>query len=502
MSVSNFHRYRLGLSDQRAFKTCVLNTCLGLALFALGGCAQIPSLGVTPAIKPVTSMASEKSFAAPSVAWPGDHWWEAYRDPQLSALVDEALRDSPNLELAQARLRMAGAAVQGANAPLLPTVSANASVAETKQSYNYLMPRAAVPQGWNDYGQATLNLNWELDFWGKNHSALAAAISEQRAAEAEVAQTRLILSTSVASAYAELVHLYAVRDSADASLTLRTETVALFRQRYENGMENLASVRQVEARMAASEAELLGVDERIALLKNGIASLLGAGPDRGLAINRPTARFSGGAGLPSNLSLELLGRRPDIVAAKLRTEAAAKRIDQQKAGFYPSVNLMAFVGGQSLDIGKLAKSGSGIGSISPAISLPIFNTQGLQAQLRGARADYDASVAIYNATLSNALREVADAATSRKALDGELAATRATVAAAVNAYDIVDQRYRGALATYLDVLTAEDALISAERALADVETRAVVLDVAMVRALGGGYQNQEKTLSAKLEINQ
>ncbi len=161
---------------------------------------------------------------------------------------------------------------------------------------------------------------------------------------------------------------------------------------------------------------------------------------------------------------------------------------------------MAFVGLQSLGIDKLTKSGSGIGSVGPAISLPIFNTQGLQAQLRGARAEYDASVSIYNATLSNALREVADAATSRKALDGELAASRAAVAAAVDAYDIVDKRYKGALATYLDVLSAEDTLVSAQRSLADVETRAVVLNVALVRALGGGYQNPEKQSSGKLGI--
>ncbi|HWW05120.1 efflux transporter outer membrane subunit [Collimonas sp.] len=495
VNFSRSSRSSRSLTGRRVF-----NACLAVSLLAMGGCAQIPELGVAPTLKPVEQLASAKSFSSAPVTWPGDHWWEAYGDPQLNALVEEALRGSPNLELAQARLRTAEAAVQGAGAPLMPEVTANASLAEAKQSYNYLMPKAAVPQGGKDYGQATLNLSWELDFWGKNRSALAGAISEQRAAEAEVAQTRLILSTSVASAYAELVHLFAVRDTAEASLTLRTKTVALFHQRNENGLENLASVRQVEARQAAAQAELLGVDERIALLRNGMAALLGDGPDRGLAIIRPTVQFTGGAGLPSNLSLELLGRRPDIVAARLRTEAAAKRIDQQKAGFYPSINLMAFVGVQSLGIDKMIKSGSGIGSVGPAISLPIFNTQGLQAQLRGARAEYDASVSIYNATLSNALREVADAATSRKALDGELAASRAAVAAAVDAYDIVDKRYKGALATYLDVLSAEDALVSAQRSLADVETRAVVLNVALVRALGGGYQNPEKQSSGKLGI--
>lgn len=162
---------------------------------------------------------------------------------------------------------------------------------------------------------------------------------------------------------------------------------------------------------------------------------------------------------------------------------------------------MAFVGYQSLDINKMSKSGSDFGGVGPAISLPIFNTQRLQGQLRGARAEYDASVAVYNATLSNALREVADAATSRRSLDGELNATKAAVAAAEDAYNIVNQRYKGALATYLDVLSAEDALVSTRRALADLETRAVELDVSMVRALGGGYQSTDNQSGTTPDVN-
>ena len=461
-------------------------------LLGLAGCAPMPADNVPATMKNMDQLASTRLFAVPAAQWPKNNWWTAYGDSQLDALIDEALRDSPNLAIAQARLRQSAAFTQMAGAPLTPEVTGNASFNQAKQSYNYLMPRQAVPSGWKDYGLATLNLSWELDFWGKNRSALAAALSEQQAAQAEVAQTRLILSASVASAYAELLHLFTVRDSADSALALRTKTVGLFRQRHKFGLETLASVRQVEAKQAAAEAELLAIDEGIALQKNAIAALLGAGPDRGLAITRPTVRFVGTTGLPANLALELLGRRPDIVAARLRTEAAAKRIDQQKAGFYPSINLMAFVGLQSLGIDKLTKSGSDIGSFGPAISLPIFNTERLQGQLRGARAEYDAAVSIYNATLSNALHEAADAVTSRKAIGGELAASRAAVAAASEAHEIVSRRYAGQLATYLDVLSAEDALISARRALADIETRALVLDVALIRALGGGFQGPER----------
>jgi len=465
---------------------------LATSLLALAGCAAIPDLGPEPKPKSVEQLKSDQSLAAPVVGWPGDHWWQGYGDPQLNELVETALRDSPNLAIAQARLSMAGAMLQASKAPLAPEVTGTAAFTEEKQSYNYLMPRMAVPQGWNDYGRATLNLDWELDFWGKNRAAVKAATSEQQAAEAELAQARLIISTSVAASYAELVHLYSLHDSAEAALAIRTKTVELFRDRYQNGLENLASVRQVEAKQAAADADLQFVEERIALQKNGIASLIGAGPDRGLDIARPTARIEDAIALPERLTLELIGRRPDITAARLRTEAAAKRIDQQKAGFYPSVNLMAFVGYQSLGIDNLTRSGSDMGAIGPAISLPIFNTNRLQGQLRGARAEYDASVASYNGTLANALREVADAVTSRKALDGELQAAKTAVAAARESHSLISRRYRGELSSYLDVLVAEDARIAAERAEADVETRALVLNVALVRALGGGYQAERE----------
>jgi NodT family efflux transporter outer membrane factor (OMF) lipoprotein len=465
----------------------IVKAMLAASLLATAGCAQLPHMDSPPVVKKVEQLGSSNSFAAPGAAWPGDGWWRAYGDAQLDALIEEALRGSPDLDLAQARLHAAMAQVQGAHATRIPEVTGTASFTEQKQSYNNLIPQQALPQGWNDYGLATVNLAWELDFWGKNRAALAAAVSEQRAAEVEVAEARLIISTSVASAYAGLVHLYTLRDNAAQTLDLRTKTVALFRQRHDFGLETLASVREVEARQAGAQADLLAIDERIGLQRNAIAALLGAGPDRGLAITRPIAQFPGSQGLPQNLALELLGRRPDIVAARSRTEAAARRIDQAKAGFYPSVNLIGFAGLQSLGIDNLIKSGSAVGSIGPAISLPIFNTERLQGQLRGAHAEYEAAVATYNATLSNALREVADAATSRRSLDGELAASRAAVAAAAEAHQIISRRYQGALATYLDVLTAEDQLISAQRADAELETRALILDVELVRALGGGF---------------
>jgi len=465
-------------------------------LVSAGGCAQLPRLGPRPALKTVQELHSASSFSAPASAWPGDNWWRAYGDPQLDTLIGDSLKDSPNLAIAQARMHAAAAAVQGASATQLPEITGEAEFTEGKQSYNYLIPRQALPRGWHDYGQATLDLSWELDFWGKNRAALAAAVSERKAAEVEVAQTRLILSTSVASAYAELAHLYALRDFADQTLTLRAKTTDLFRQRQASGLETVASVRQAEARQAAAKGEVLTIEEDIGLQKNALAALLGAGPDRALAIRRPTARFAPAQGLPPSLALNLLGRRPDIVAARLQVEAAAQRIKEKKAGFYPSVNLVAFAGVESLGISNLTQSGSDLASAGPAISLPIFNTRRLQGALRGARAEYDGAVANYNATLTNALREVADAETSRKSLTAELDTSAAGVTAAQDAYQAVNKRYQGGLATYLDVLVAQDALISAERNQAELKTRALSLDIDLAGALGGGFSSQGQQVLA------
>jgi NodT family efflux transporter outer membrane factor (OMF) lipoprotein len=175
------------------------------------------------------------------------------------------------------------------------------------------------------------------------------------------------------------------------------------------------------------------------------------------------------------------------VAARLRAEAAGKRIDQAQAAFYPNVNLVAFVGLQSLGLDALTRNGSDIGSIGPAVSLPIFDGGRLRGQLRGADADYAQAVADYDRAVVQALQDVADAATSQRALGGQLARTGEAVDAAREAWRIQNNRYEGGLSTYLDVLSAEDTLLSNLRTQSDLQSRAFTLDVALVRALGGGY---------------
>jgi NodT family efflux transporter outer membrane factor (OMF) lipoprotein len=453
----------------------------------LAACAGLPPREPGPQPKAIAQLASVQSFDAPAAAWPDAAWWQAYGDPQLDALIAEALAGSPDIATAEARLRRARAQVESADAARAPQVSANASVSEQKQSYNYLSPRTVTPQGWNEYGRATLDFSWEVDFWGKNRAALAAATSEAQAAAADAAQARLMLATSIAAAYAELAREHAALDTAQAALDVRARTAELFERRQAQGLETLGSVRQVQSRRASAQADVLGVEEQLVLQRHAIAALMGAGPDRALSIARPAVTVLRPFGLPRQLSADLLGRRPDIVATRWRAEAAARRIDQARALFYPNVNLVAFAGVQSLGLDTLGKSGSSIGSIGPAVSLPIFDAGRLRAQLRGVNADYAQAVASYDGTLVRALQEVADAAASQRALGGQLARIDEAVEASREAWRVQSNRYTGGLSSYLDVLSAEDTLLANLRTQSDMRSRSFALDVALVRALGGGY---------------
>lgn len=478
----------------------VLATMMSL----LAGCAAVPDLGTKPEIRAADMIAAQQSLAAPQAAWPATDWWRAYGDPQLTALIEEGLRNAPDMAIAAARFRHAQALAQQSGAALLPSANLDASAAATKQSYNMGMPKEFVPQGWLGTGRLALDLGLDLDLWGKNRAALAAATSQARAAELDAQQAQLALTTGIADAYADLARLYDEADIQERTLAIRTASQKLVADRRQNGLETRGSVRQADATVASARAQLAGARMAIALRQHQIAALIGAGPDRGAAMTRPTPGALAPLGLPADVTTNLVARRPDIAAALARTEAAAKRIKVARADFFPAVRLSALIGLQSLGYNTVFANGGAIGSAQPftnnlfqkdsifgnagpAISLPIFHGGALQGQYRGARATYDEAVASYDKAVLTAYQEVADAVTSRRTLDARLVDARAAVAASQDAYGIAKKRYDGGLSTYLDVLNVEDQLLAAQRTVSGLEASAFSLDIALIRALGGGF---------------
>ncbi|MFC3442506.1 efflux transporter outer membrane subunit [Sphingobium rhizovicinum] len=470
----------------------------------LSACAAIPDLGPKPVVRAPDSVAAQQSLAASQAAWPGDGWWAAYGDPQLTALIEEGLRNAPDMAVASARFRQAQAMAQQAGAATLPSANLDASAAATKQSYNMGMPKEFVPQGWLGTGRVALDLGFDLDLWGKNKAALAAATSDARAAEIDAQQAKLALTTGIADAYADLARLYDEAEIQQRTLDIRMASQKLVADRLKNGLETRGSARQADATVSSAKAQLAGAQLAIAVRQHQIAALIGAGPDRGLSITRPQPGKLAPLGLPADVTTNLVARRPDIAAALARTEAAARRIKVARADFFPAVRLSALVGLQSLGYNTLFANGGAVGSArpftgnlfekdslfgnaGPAISLPIFRGGSLQGQYRGARATYDEAVASYDKTVLAAYQQVADAVTTRRTLEQRLADARAAVAASQDAYGVAQKRYQGGLSTYLDVLTVEDQLLAARQSLAELEAGAFSTDIALIRALGGGF---------------
>ena len=456
-----------------------------LAATALSGCTTLPQSA------PFASEPSQAKKVNPINTISEQMWWKSLGDPQLQRLMTQALNNSPSLAMAEARLNQAQAAVSQYRAANRPQVDLDATAYEAKQSYNYLFPKAYIPQGYTDYGQTTLSFNWELDFWGRNRAAIAAASSTEQAAAADAAQARLVLSTAIATAYIDLDRLYQERDLAERAVGIRSDSAKLVQDKLNNGVSNKAQDAQAQAGVFAARADLAALDEQIELNKHLIAMLTGAAPDFANTLERPALALDTQAlgNVPAQVNLDLIGRRPDIIAARWRAEAASAHIKQAHAAFYPNINIAAFAGFQSLGLDKLFSSGSDIGQVGPALSLPLFDGGALKANLKSAESEHALAIAAYNQDVLEAMQQVADTLSSQKALQARLDNSEQALTAYEEAYRL-KLRYDGGLSDYTSLLVAEQSLISQRRAVADLRSRAMTLDIALIKSLGGTYASQ------------
>lgn len=457
-----------------------------MALASLSGCAL--SSGDRPTPKSLATLAADQSLAGAQGTFPDATWWDRYQDPALTALMAEALASSPDMALATARIAAADALATQAGGALWPALGIEGSAGGAKQSYNMGIPAEFVPKGIVSTGQIAGRMGFNLDIWGRNRAALAAARGEAEAARVDAAQARLLLTTSVASAWADYAQVLRARDIAAEAVRVRSQTESLTQARLTAGIDGQSDLELAKSRAAAAQADLAAADEALTLTRNRIAALLGAGPDRGATLPRPALTEQGVPPLPDRLAAELLGRRPDIVSAQLRVEAARQRIKMAQRDFYPNINLTALVGVQALGLANLFDQGSSTANFGPALSLPLFDGGRRLGQYRGATAGYAEAVARYDQILITALRETADAIASRQAIETRRIHLRTASDAAQQSAQLAQMRYRAGIGNMLQVNAAEDAALAARRALSDTEARAMLYDIALIRALGGGFQ--------------
>jgi len=450
------------------------------AALALAGCAS--TKGIVPEAQlhePAVPHASTEAVAPVSSTW-----WHEFGDAQLNALVEQALRDSPTLGVARARLRRAASATALARTAQQPQFDTKAEVTRQRFSENGLVP---PPLGGSVRNTATVQINtsWELDFFGRNQAALESALGSERAAQADVAAARVVLAANVARTYFELVRVQEQLAVAQRTLQQREEQLKLVRQRVTAGLDTNLQLKQSEGALPDARQQLEALQEQAQVTRNALAALVGTSELPTLARVPTIAALHPATGIPA-LPADLLGRRPDVAAARERVQAASEGVKEAKAEFYPSVNLVAFAGLTSLGLTSLVDLGSREWGVGPAIHLPIFQQGQLRANLNGRTADLDAAIESYNGAVVEAIHEAADAVTSLQSLERQRSEQAQALEAAEGAYAIALQRYRAGLGTFLDVLTAENAVLTQRRLGVDLAARVLDARVALYRALGGG----------------
>lgn len=456
-----------------------------LLALTLSACAPInPGPPEVQALDPQTIGLQDQT-----IQWPNTEWWLQYQDPQLDALIDQALAGNPSLDIAQARVRMANAAVRGARAVQWPQVNAQYDMTRQRFSENYIYP-PPLAGSMNTDNSLQLRVDFDPDLWGKNRSLAAAAQSRAQAAAADLQQSRNTLIAATTQGYFQLQNALAQAAAIESIVGKLQEALNITRDRFRNGLGTQVDVDQADSAVSSAQVQLGQVRNNAELLRNQIAALTAVSPAQGQKV---AIRHGGPlpTGVPQSLPMELLGRRPDIVAARLQAEAAGNEISAAKADFYPNINLSAFVGFMSLGTGELLHGGSKFYGVGPAISLPIFHGGALNAELEGRRGARDLAIAQYNQTILTAVHEVANASASIRNLQQQIRDQEASTKAITSAYDIALKRYKAGLGNFVQVLLAQNEVLKQTVLAADLHARAYILDAQLATALGGGYQTPE-----------
>ncbi|MGA0612633.1 efflux transporter outer membrane subunit [Caldimonas sp. KR1-144] len=473
------------VSESSARRLVVLPFALSLAaavVLTLAGCATPGE--ATSRSKPLDAASLQLDPAATTA--PAADWWKAWRDPQLDALVERALADSPSLRLAQSRLARAAASREGVDAQGAPQVGLELDATRQRYTENGLIP---PPLAGATETSATLQASarWEIDFFGRHRAALDAALGSERAAAADAQAARVLLATNVVRGYVQLARLVEQREIAQRTLAQREETLQLVAARVSSGLDTNVELRQSEGSVPDARQQIAALDEQIALARHALATLTAQRPDALDALAPRLGALPPLAALPSRLPADLLGRRADIEAARQRVQASRSGVAEARAAFYPNVDLVAFAGFSSLGLNQLLDAGSRQLGIGPAITLPIFDGGALRANYRGRNAELDSAIESYNQALLGALREVADQVASTRSIAQQQSEQAAAQAAAESAYALALQRYRAGLGTYLTVLSAETTVLQQRRLGADLRARALDTQALLAQALGGGY---------------
>lgn len=433
----------------------------------------------------------------PPANWPRADWWSSLGDPRLGALIEEAYASNPDLQEVSARVAKANAFLDLRDAERYPEMDASAGVSRGRLSkfedysgegHKYFTAR-----------NLAVNFNYTFDLWGGQRAAWESALNSAMAAEVDLQSSKLILTVNVVKAYNQLAYAWLVSELNRRDLERLSKLVELSDSRYNSGLDNLSQLKQVQSLKARSESTLIGALDDIEIARLQLSVLVGKGVDRAQGIKRPSTLQASAVALPAQLPAQLLGRRPDIVAARWRVEAENRNVDAVKTTFYPNINLVAAAGTHALSGDAIFASVSKFWNIAPTISLPIFDAGRLRSDLKAGNAELDVSIAHYNQVLTSALHEVAISVTQLRSFEQQIVVQQDACAIAQSSYELSQSRYKAGEDTFLDALNIEQQLIQDEMRLAYLNSKHVDSSISLMAALGGGFQEPESPLAKNTE---
>lgn len=418
-------------------------------------------------------------------------WWELFDDPQLVALIEQALRENLDLRLAAAQILEAQAQLAVARAPLLPFVSGEAQASRTNQNAAGRTVESFL---------AALALSWELDFWGRYRRATEAARAALLATEEGRRSVLASLVAAVAQQYLELAALRQRLDIAERTASAQRESLDLVRSLAKQGVQSDAEVRQAESQLLATEAQVPGLERRVAQAENALSVLLGM-PPHGFTLEGGLPRVGVSPEVPVGVPSELLERRPDVRQAEQRLVAANANVGVARALFFPRISLTGLLGRASDSLRGVVSNGRTAGSIALGASAPIFSGGEVTANYEAARARAEQAVIAYRRTVLTALQEVSDALVALDRDRREAEVNRRRVEVTRDALHLAELRFRAGVVSYLEVLDAQRQLFAAQLDLNAAQLNQRLSAVQLYRALGGGWQGRRGEEGQNQEIS-
>jgi NodT family efflux transporter outer membrane factor (OMF) lipoprotein len=415
-------------------------------------------------------------------------WWEIYQDPQLNKLEERIATDNQNLRQATESYLAAHDQVTVARAALFPAVSAVPATSRLDVSKNGPLYSATRSNPYGDF-QLEVQASWEPDLWGRVRRTVEQARENAQASAADLANVDLSLHSELASDYFQLRGLDSDIKLLQGSVKDLEDQLDLTNRRLSGGVATEVDVTQAQTQLEQIRAQLIDLGVARAQYEHAIGTLANYAPadfsipPTPLDINLPSVPV----GVPS----QLLERRPDIAAAERRTAAANAQIGIAVAAFYPNITLSGTGGFESESIGTLIQGPSALWSLGAQAAELLFDAGQRHALTDQARHTYEANAASYRSTVLAAFKDVEDQLAALRIIEQESTVEQRAVDSAQRSYALSNQRYKGGVTSYLEVLTAETTLIQNQRTAVDLTTRQFVASVGLVRALGGGWDSTQ-----------